>query len=894
MIVAAGKPEHPCRGCPLGLLGEGFVRGDGPLADILVVGEAPGATEVLKGRPFVGQAGWMLDRLLGLAEIPRSRVRVANVLCCRPPKNYLAGAPYEYGAIAACRDLLLDEIHATKPRVIIAMGNIAMRALTGWSGIARLRGFPARFEGIPVIPTFHPSFLLPRPEQHDTARMMGAVVLDLKKAVEIAEHGIASVEERYTLDPTPAEAMLWAVGFEAGDAAYLSVDIETAGGRIASELDEDDDADLNRPEAMQITRVGFSSAPGVAMSIPMGPGYRDVIRRVLAQTAVPTIVWNGYAFDVPILRSQGFAVGGVIIDAMWAWHHLQSNLPRGLESVASHFAWSIGPWKHLSASQPARYNAIDADVAGRCYAGVRALLERQGRWETFMRHVVELFPFLYHAGRENGVEIAREPREALRQTLAHERSRVLRAVQIVVPARLKAKKSWTRIPKELAGEPFVDAVEERLVNVCSLCGKERITTKHFARCPMGYPVEQRRAAPVKRWAPDWVTVDEKLLDKAVLAAGFNPLSQQQMVAYAKDAGHAVGENWKTGKDAFDRRVRARLIRRHGADHPLYGLSQRLQDVNKTLSTYVDGFEPNARGRVHTTYTFAPSTGRLSSRNVNLQNIGHHSSNPYAVQVRRMIRPPFGFVYVEADSSAIEAVMTGYFMEDADYVELAKRGVHDFLTCLEQALPFDLRQLDAYKGDPAYAAARERNKRVVHGTNYGMTPKMMRMQFPEFFETESAAADAQARYLAACPRLAPWQHGLRVLAHRQKFLENPWGYRHYFYDVFSKNAAGEVVPGGDAKRVVAFLPQSSAAAFMRDSLLIVKNSPYAADAPGNVSVHDSICLCAEEAHVDEAVQWLAAVMTRPISCMGDLRIGCEVKVGENWLDMRTVHRETTLV
>jgi DNA polymerase I-like protein with 3'-5' exonuclease and polymerase domains len=200
--------------------------------------------------------------------------------------------------------------------------------------------------------------------------------------------------------------------------------------------------------------------------------------------------------------------------------------------------------------------------------------------------------------------------------------------------------------------------------------------------------------------------------------------------------------------------------------------------------------------------------------------------------------------------------------------------------------FDPKSIGAYRKDPTYAAARERNKRIVHGTNYGMSPRKMVELYPGSFPSERSAVEAQARYFTACVGLAEWHHRVRQQAHRQTYLVNPWGYRHYFYNVFEKGPNREWRLGSDAKRVIAFLPQSSAAAFMRDSLLILADSPWGPTAPGNVSIHDSICVVAPEAEAASAIDYLATLMTRPIPELGGLRIGAEVKVGPNWADMRT--------
>ena len=152
------KPTS-CVGCALYERGKGFVPGDGPGTNgMLLVGEAPGADEAQQGKPFVGAAGYFLDRMLTRAGLPRESFRVANTICCQPPGNVLSGAYYTYPAIRQCSPNLDREIDQMRPRVIVALGAVALERLTGFSQIRRARGYI--FDGphgIPVIGTFHPA-----------------------------------------------------------------------------------------------------------------------------------------------------------------------------------------------------------------------------------------------------------------------------------------------------------------------------------------------------------------------------------------------------------------------------------------------------------------------------------------------------------------------------------------------------------------------------------------------------------------------------------------------------------------------------------------------------------------------------------------------------------------
>lgn len=153
-----------CRKCPLWETRTQAVPGEGsPTAELAVVGEGPGREEDLQGRPFVGDAGRMLDRmLLNVLGLKRSRAHILNVVKCRPPKNR---DPMP-GEIASCLPYLERQLEIIRPRLILALGNVAAKTLAGTGeGITRLRGRLFAFQGITLLPTYHPAFLLRSPER---------------------------------------------------------------------------------------------------------------------------------------------------------------------------------------------------------------------------------------------------------------------------------------------------------------------------------------------------------------------------------------------------------------------------------------------------------------------------------------------------------------------------------------------------------------------------------------------------------------------------------------------------------------------------------------------------------------------------------------------------------
>lgn len=147
-----------CRRCKLYPGATQMVFGDGaPDARLMFIGEAPGAEEDLQGLPFVGAAGQLLNNLLSKLGLRREEVYITNVVKSRPPGN----RDPEPDEIAACFPFLEKQIRAIRPKVIVTLGRIAAQALLHTKDpLTRLRGRWQKYGNIPVMPTFHPSYLL--------------------------------------------------------------------------------------------------------------------------------------------------------------------------------------------------------------------------------------------------------------------------------------------------------------------------------------------------------------------------------------------------------------------------------------------------------------------------------------------------------------------------------------------------------------------------------------------------------------------------------------------------------------------------------------------------------------------------------------------------------------
>ena len=150
-----------CQKCSLGATRTKFVFGVGkPNADIMLIGEAPGADEDAKGEPFVGRAGQLLTKILEAVKINREDVFICNILKCRPPNNR-APLPEE---MQTCEPYLKKQIEIIKPKIILCLGRVSAQAiLQTKETLTNLREKVHHYENIPLMVTFHPAALLRNP-----------------------------------------------------------------------------------------------------------------------------------------------------------------------------------------------------------------------------------------------------------------------------------------------------------------------------------------------------------------------------------------------------------------------------------------------------------------------------------------------------------------------------------------------------------------------------------------------------------------------------------------------------------------------------------------------------------------------------------------------------------
>lgn len=260
-----------CRGCPLDEIAMGFSQpeGNGTLG-VFIFGEALGEHEARDGKPFrpYAQAGSLFERVIKMCGFSREQFRIFNIVNCRPPKDYLDGAPWELGAVNHCMVHRDRAIREARPKVILALGGVPLRYLTGHAGKSRgvsyLRGYvmpSLDWDGIPVISSFHPSFI-----KRGKQSFINVLAHDIRKAVAIAQGKFndyclnpdldADNFVTYITKPDIEAARSYLLRAKENLGAFMGFDIETGNSMFVAE-DEDDEIELE-VQAGQITQIQFS------------------------------------------------------------------------------------------------------------------------------------------------------------------------------------------------------------------------------------------------------------------------------------------------------------------------------------------------------------------------------------------------------------------------------------------------------------------------------------------------------------------------------------------------------------------------------------------------------------------------------------------------------------
>jgi DNA polymerase-1 len=396
---------------------------------------------------------------------------------------------------------------------------------------------------------------------------------------------------------------------------------------------------------------------------------------------------------------------------------------------------------------------------------------------------------------------------------------------------------------------------------------------------------------------------------------FNPRSTAQLLAFMESKGDQGGsaKGSKTGKPSTNKKTLEALAKKD----PFYKDILDHRSVGKVRGTYCDGIEKrlDSSSRVHPQFLHKPSTFRLSARNPNLQNVvadkeDKPGEKSIASGFRDCVVAEEGCVLIEADLNAVEALLVGWLIRDPNFMRLATLGIHSWHASHILGQPVSLDGSDAEVGKKLKVIKEldkvqyNKSKITIYGSLYDQSAWGLQKTYPEIFKTVADAARNQELLYRICPKLKDWHNQTRLTAHKQGYISNPFGHRHWFWDVFAWNPkAGNWGLGSDAKSVLAFGPQSIGYGIIAEAAVRaaerIKDCYRDSKTPIRALIHDSILGEVREDKASYVAKVLSEEMSRPVpelKCdpawgFGEcLSVGVSVKIGKSWSSMENWNEE----
>lgn len=389
---------------------------------------------------------------------------------------------------------------------------------------------------------------------------------------------------------------------------------------------------------------------------------------------------------------------------------------------------------------------------------------------------------------------------------------------------------------------------------------------------------------VKRWA--------RMLD-------FNPTSSKQVLEYLKFKGYPLHKDRKTGnptadEEAIEKTLRFLAVGGYPKDELLEKVLES-RHLQKAIGYLLES-SVGADGMYHPIYTFRPETGRLSSMRPNIQNQPNHGVDARLAQAIRACVVPSrpGWVLVENDWKAMEAVLTGYFAQDQDFVKISQLDSHSYFCAFILKNRGVLTEDIPKPSDPDIMKFLNKIKKAFPEERFMAKTANLAMGYDigwkHLSEVVRCSAEEAKDYLRIrddmYPRIAAWKEATFLEAHAKGYLETPFGYRTYYWNVLEPVTGhpGKFRKGKEAREALAFRPQSSGAAMLREAMLALDQYD-GVEFNFLATIHDAILVECPSESVDKVKALLKAAMERPFPELGGLSIESEAKVGLRWSEMK---------
>lgn len=862
-----------CQKCSLCETRKNVVPGRGAEnASLMIVGLGPGETEDAAGRAFVGESGKILIRALrragwGPGDI-KEQVYITNTVKCWPPDN-----KPKRKHVKACAPYLDEEIEIVSPRVIVPLGNEALERVLGLRGISKYRGKPTWSEDYEttVVPSFHPAYIARNPSEFDK------LVDDFLIAREhLEEEGYQEETEKsvqYKIVKTIEEARELAMYL--GKCGGFALDIETQG----LDLEED-----------EILSIHFSWKERTAVGLPLfskgglEPYWEEnefeeileLFREALSSKA-PKFLQNA-KFDTQFLMRDGMPVSNVALDTLLMQYllHPEAKGQYDLKFMAFRYTdlgeydSTVSDWlkKHKTMEGIPNedlfpYGNADADAT---YRIAKLLWKRMGEIDST------------DAKEGLGTNL----RWVLRDILVP-LSRVLTLAEyrgIKVDLEYLEGDGTEENPGKIREyKKIMDDAEKRMhttkaVQVYEKDRREAIVRERRAKW--------RGSSHIQARTPDIEEYANYIRDDSSWTFNPNSSVQLQELLYEKLKLPVISRTKKKNPSA-DKDTLETLRDEHAKkDSDAYDLLDAMLDyaeVQKMYSTYLRPIPEmvDKNGRLHTSYLiFGTETGRLSSREPNLQNIPK-TANERAYDIRRYFVATPGYVLVEADFKQAEFRWWAEYSQDKKLIKDIKGGmdIHDSMARDVFEIPDD-EEVDKRQ--------RMMAKTVVFGSIYGRSVQSIANQFGI---TEAEAQRIQDRFMQRYPDAGKWIRSQKKFAHKYGKIVTFFGRHRPLAGIHSRDGGAR----GHAERQAVNTPIQSAAAdttflgFIKAQEMIEREG---FDAYILLNIHDAVVLEVREDQLDEFLPHLTKAMESPVRGPGgkqaSVPMKIEIAVGPNLADM----------
>jgi len=793
---------------------------------VLILGEAMGEAELadrcLPFRPYA-PAGSVLERAIRKLGLYREAFLLYNAIPTHPPGNNLAG-PWLSEAMAWGRWHLEQVVRKYQPKVILALGNVAFQVASGLAGegynIGLVEGytFPARDLSAMVVPSFHPSFLRRGAMSH-----FGCLLRDIGLAVEAAkgscEPTIAPPDPPlYQSHPTWLDAENFLANAERNPNLPIAYDIETPYSKKATEEEAEEETES------AILSIQFSLAPGSGIFFPWREPFIEVAKRLLA-LGNPKLGWNTWRFDDPRLRANGVDINGTNHDLMWAWHHLQPDLPRGLQFAAKFLGWRY-PWKHLASARPEFYGITDVDCLQTIVGPLFKALKDTGVWSGYQRHIIQLEPILAKMSAR-GMPVEAKRYEEVSFNLSCRVDGGNEELQELIPIECKTIKTYKKKPPKVM--PW------------------KVSTKSLTK----YAEFRGHDLPLD-FTTKKITFDQMHL-KRLYDKTKDPL--YKAILDYKDAATILSNHIVNWKPRSDGRVHSTFY----YDPATGQLSSRRPNI-QNAPKYKEGQGDLFRSIVQA------EEGRtlieFDYKSFHALTLGFEAKDNDYMRLAKL---------------DIHSYVTAHL--------LRLPGRERLLAMVDDELSERLSRIKRENK----AVRDVKAKRAILGYGYGLGYRKLYDMNRESFDSQKEAKDLLALLDSLFPRAKKWRENVRVRAHEQGYLLSRHGYIRRFYEVLRWSPSGLRPGGEQAEAAIAFLPANDAFGRIKEALLELDSVSGLLERFGFINtVHDSLLFECPDALVEECVASVLPVMEAPSEVLVDPVIApeglkCEVGVsmGKSW-------------